>query len=368
MKLVASLTLICSSLLAFGQEITVKVSGSIFNSKADSIYIAEFIGPNYINHKGEKLKKDGTFTIATKLPKPDYYVLRVGKEHINIILRDESDIKIYGDGTQINKHVNFVGSDESHAMNYYLRFQNEWNIKRDSAVALIKASPSKRNEINQSMSGEYNRFRSLQQNFVTTNRNSAALYPVLNQIDPENDFATYETIVKQLVYAFGDSPSIKKVQRQYEQRKLMRQAKDKLAPGKEAPDFEEAMADGSTMKLSDLRGQYVLLDFWASWCGPCRRENPHVVRLYNKYKDQGFTVMSVSLDKSKDSWLKAIKKDGLTWPNHVSDLKYWQSKAAQLYGVRGIPFTVLIDKEGKIIRTKLRAHDLEQELHRIFGF
>ena len=121
------------------------------------------------------------------------------------------------------------------------------------------------------------------------------------------------------------------------------------------------------MKLSDLRGKVVLLDFWASWCGPCRRENPAVVALYEKYKDEGFTVMSVSLDKSRDSWIAAIEKDGLSWPNHVSDLQFWSSRVPKMYNVRGIPFTVLIDAEGNIIKTKLRAHQLELELKRIFG-
>lgn len=121
------------------------------------------------------------------------------------------------------------------------------------------------------------------------------------------------------------------------------------------------------MKLSDLKGKVVLLDFWASWCGPCRRENPSVVKLYEQYKDDGFTVMSVSLDKDKNRWLQAIEQDGLVWPNHVSDLNYWSSKAAKLYGVGSIPFTVLIDQEGNIVKTKLRGPALEQELQRIFG-
>jgi thiol-disulfide isomerase/thioredoxin len=126
--------------------------------------------------------------------------------------------------------------------------------------------------------------------------------------------------------------------------------------------------DGKTkMKLSDLRGQIVLLDFWASWCGPCRKENPNVVKLYAKYKDEGFTVMSVSLDKDKAAWEGAIAKDNLTWPNHVSDLQQWSSKVGAIYQVKGIPFTVLIDKEGKIVQTNLRGEALDVELKRIFG-
>jgi thiol-disulfide isomerase/thioredoxin len=101
------------------------------------------------------------------------------------------------------------------------------------------------------------------------------------------------------------------------------------------------------LKFSDLKGKVVLIDFWASWCGPCRAENPNVVRLYEKYKNKGFTVFSVSLDDEKSKWKDAIRKDNLSWPTHVSDLKGWKSPVVTSYGFDGIPFTVLVNKEGK---------------------
>jgi len=131
---------------------------------------------------------------------------------------------------------------------------------------------------------------------------------------------------------------------------------------KVAPEIALNNPDGKEIKLSSLRGQYVLIDFWASWCGPCRRENPNLVRLYETYKNKGFTVYSVSLDKKHDAWVNAIKKDNLSWPNHVSDLMQWESPMIQLYGFNSIPYTVLIDKEGKIIATGLRGSSLEQKL------
>lgn len=136
--------------------------------------------------------------------------------------------------------------------------------------------------------------------------------------------------------------------------------------GAMAPEIDLPSPDGKNIKLSDLRGKVVLIDFWASWCGPCRRENPNVVRVYEKYKSKGFEILSVSLDRDKSRWLQAIEQDDMEWL-HVSDLKFWQSVAAKTYGVSSIPYTVLVDREGKIIASRLRGAALENKLAEIFG-
>lgn len=138
-----------------------------------------------------------------------------------------------------------------------------------------------------------------------------------------------------------------------------------FAIGAEAPDFTGPDPSGSPISLSSLRGKVVLIDFWASWCGPCRRENPNVVRLYNTYKDKGFEILGVSLDKTKSRWEQAIAADKLTWL-HISDLKGWQSKYAKQYGVSSIPQTVLLDAEGKIIARNLRGAALAAKLRELF--
>lgn len=139
-----------------------------------------------------------------------------------------------------------------------------------------------------------------------------------------------------------------------------------FATGVEAPLFAGPDPEGETISLESLRGKVVLLDFWASWCGPCRRENPNVVKLYEKYKEKGFEILGVSLDKTRDRWVKAIADDNLTWL-HISDLKGWQSEYGRLYGVSSIPQTVLLDEEGKIIARNLRGPALEQKLADIFS-
>jgi len=352
------------------KPINVEISGNIFNTNGlDSVMISQYYGGmNYVNFIKGKLDKKGNYMLKGTLPSKDYYVLRIGAQHINLILRDSSKLRLNADGKNIAFYHTITGSDESIQLNEFIRELQLFNQQRDSASTMLRNHPENTEAINQSFSTVYYTFQSFRQGFVARNQNSPALLPVINTLDLEKEWETYESIIQQLSNSFSGSPNVEALKQQYNERVKQREAANFLAPGKMALDFTQADVNGKPLTLSSLRGKVVLLDFWASWCGPCRKENPNVVALYNKYKDKGFTVMSVSLDSDKQKWIAAIAADKLTWPNHVSDLKQWSNEVAKMYQVSGIPFTVLIDADGKIINTKLRGPELEATLQRIFGF
>lgn len=189
---------------------------------------------------------------------------------------------------------------------------------------------------------------------IRNNPPSIAAIVAAGALDPDKEFAFLKQLHQQLAELYPDSEYVLDFGKRLEEI-------SKTVIGQPAPEIALPDPEGKEIRLSSLRGKYVLIDFWASWCGPCRRENPNVVRIYNRFKDKDFEILGVSLDRDKEQWLKAIKEDGLHWI-HVSDLKFWQSAVVPLYRIQGIPMTVLVDKNGIIIDKNLRGQALEERL------
>lgn len=204
-------------------------------------------------------------------------------------------------------------------------------------------------------------------------KHSASLLAIsiVQNLDPRFDFNWYQRVLTDTKNTCGKLPAYKTLEKLVGQIKnassSSSSSNSNIAVGKMAPEITLPTISGQTKALSSLRGKVVLLDFWASWCGPCRKENPNVVSVYNRYASKGFDVFSVSLDENKTAWEAAIKKDGLVWNNHVSDLGGWKSAVVPTYEIESIPFPVLIDKEGKIVAMgeSLRGAGLENELKKL---
>lgn len=229
------------------------------------------------------------------------------------------------------------------------------SLKKAFEAAQLSQNTNEMMRIQQEYRNLEDSAKSYEKNFVFVNRNTIlAPYFSLNYLNQPGQEDLLKSIYDTL------TPAVKK---SFFGTKMgdMISSMSKTSIGAAAPDFTQNDQEGKPVSLSSLRGQYVLVDFWASWCQPCRQENPNIVNAYNAYKDKGFTIIGVSLDQDTAAWKKAIVADKLTW-THVSDLKYWDNAAAKTYGIRSIPASFLLDKEGKIIAKDLRGEALAAKL------
>ncbi len=316
----------------------------------------------------------GEFKIAADVPETGFYRLKISEKNFaTLILSPNEKVKITGDANDLGNTYTVEGSVDSKLFWELNKISANNYRQRDSIQkyfqAVINMNPGvtlpqdKVDSIGNYLEKPYNQLLDNHNNylmkFIEKNNTSFASLAAIQQLPADNFFPTYVKLDEGLFKKYPKSEYIQKFHESVETQK-------KLATGSPAPEIVMNTPDDKPLALSSLKGKVVLVDFWASWCGPCRAENPNVVKAYNKYKSKGFDIYSVSLDKDKDKWMAAIQKDNLSWPNHVCDFKFWQTPVVQLYNFTGIPYNVLIDKKGNIIAKNLRGEDLEKKLEEVF--
>jgi peroxiredoxin len=314
-----------------------------------------------------KLKSNYTYSKKVKLSQPGYYKITFfNKQFVDFILY-KSNIEINVDGNDPNGFAEIKGSPEIDIIRKTQTILRDvesspemQKLSQDFAQAAQVKDETKMGELQSVYMAELSKSHEKIAALIKAEPPSLGVINLLQSkvIDADQYFDTYLAVAEKL----------KKEWPNYDHAKSFVSMVDKMksiAIGQPAPEIALPDTTGQVVKLSSMKGKYVLVDFWAKWCGPCRQENPNVVRVYHKFKDKGFTVFGVSLDRKKDDWIRAIGEDKLDW-THVSDLKYWQSEAAKTYNITGIPFSVLLDPNGVIIAKNLRGPALEKKLAEVF--
>lgn len=353
------------------------ISGTIADAANTNITVEAMSQTGTINVASATTDANGKFELKGNIPGMGVYQLRLGEAQdmaIPLTLEPENKLTINTTFGDFAIKPNVSGTSWAPTMNRYMELFNDFLVKQQAL------SGNAQTLTQEQMTAKVLELRKELDAFsiAEMKKNPGSPFNIIlfSSASPVNGFASWDsenlTLLKQVSAAFQekykDSPIAETMATQVMQiESAYVQFAGSTTGGQMAPEIELKDPEGKVIKLSSLRGKYVLIDFWASWCGPCRQENPNVVKLYNKYKNKGFTVYSVSLDKDAAAWKGAIKSDGLVWPNHVSDLLQWQSPMISLYGFNGIPYTVLIDKEGKVIGTGLRGETLEQKLVELLG-
>jgi peroxiredoxin len=311
------------------------------------------------------INEDGSFELISTIEKLDFYQIGIdSRNRINLGLQPNEEITLTIRNAQFEQDYNISGSTESEKIQEVIGLQIEGFQKQDSLGKAIQAAQQQQDvmsftQLRQMAQESALNYQAKLAKFATSNSSSIASLIALQQLNVDQNFEVYEKVITDL------KPSMEG-HFFYDNFASVVASKKKLAVGAIAPDLKFPNPTGELIAVSDYRGKYVLLDFWASWCKPCRMENPNVVRMYEKYSSKGFEIVGISLDQKEQAWVSAINQDKLTWPQ-MSDLKGWSAEPAQVYGVRAIPATFLLDPEGKIIAKDLRGHALEEKLQELFG-
>jgi peroxiredoxin/nitrogen fixation protein len=364
MKKIAFILLIGAILASCaGKKDKYTISGKINGVDSGMVYLQKFDVSQWVKLDSAKLEK-GKFTFKGKADMPEMWIVSYKQKQIFVPVFVENgkiNVEIYADSSDKSR---ITGSATHDLFRLYQKQNDSLNKLMEACYKDYKAAKEANDSVKMKIADSVNDVldKAMKKTVIdfakAHNTSVVGAYLVMRnawQIElPELEeiAATFDTSLNRSTYV----QSLKK------RVDILRA----VQIGQVAPDFTLNDTTGKPLPLSSLKGKFLLVDFWASWCGPCRHENPNVVKAYQGYNKKGFDVLGVSLDTDHGKWVKAIRDDGLTW-NHVSDLKGWGNEAGRLYGIMSIPANVLLDKDQKIIGRNLRGEDLTKKLAELLG-
>lgn len=352
------------------------VTGTIDGAENASVRLSVFGERGFADIDTVIADAQGTFHIeaaALQHLALDIYKVNVDASHFFILGDSLSSLSVKGsmpDEPGLITTLSVTGDEWTAG---FTDFLSEMTARQDSMVAaklLTNTGTTTEEKIKAKREYEalQERLTRFVRNTIRDHKNDPIGLMALEHINMTAERALAQQVIDSTRTLMGHSMAHRTLSQRVTKQRKPRQTNQRNAqikPGMAMPDITLQDPDGQSRSLSDLRGKVVLVDFWASWCGPCRRENPNVVRAWNEYRERGFEVFSISLDKDVTKWKRAIEQDGLIWPYHISDLRGWNSVASAQYGISSIPHAILIDQEGTVVATHLRGNQLETELEKL---
>ena len=343
-----------------------QLKGTLSDSKAETLYLEKLGSAKQVIIDSVILDENGNFEFTNYTPKIGFYRIKTNDKNFAMLVLDSADkVTITGSVKDLGNTFKVEGSSETTIFIEYNNLSKSSEIKLDSLnkefqvlMETNKMDSIRMDSLSAIFEAPYNSIinqsNTLMVDKISKNTNMYSSIMAIQALDPDKYSDLYKSLDAGLSKKF---PKDKNVIMFHEVVERMLSTN----VGQFAPEISLPSPDGKEIALSSLKGKLVLIDFWASWCDPCRKEMPNVIKIYSKFKNKGFEIYGVSLDQDKKKWMEAITKDGINWPQ-VSDLKYLDNVAARIYNVQGIPYTVLIDKDGKIIAKNLRGQELEKKI------